>query len=444
MPASMHTTRRPNVVLFLADDLGYRDIGCYGNTVTRTPNIDSLAHEGVRFTAFYANAPECSPTRAALLTGRYQQRVGGLECAIGSGNVGRYDEAMRLRESNDLGLPVEEISIARMLKDAGYATAICGKWHLGYEPKFSPNRHGFDYAFYLAGGGVDYFHHVEPPPSDMPTLHLNEKPIQREGYLTDLIAQESTDFIGRQRADQPFFLYVPFTAPHTPFQGPDDRLPESLPKDSPLWKQGNAPKEVYRAMIESMDEAVGSVLRQLDEKGMADNTLVIFMSDNGGTGSADSGPWQGGKGRVLEGGIRVPCVAKWPGHLKPGVVSDQPCLTMDFSSSILGSAGTNPPADRPLDGEDILKLIEEGRTMERTLFWRARRENRTEKAVRDGSLKYIYEDRQGQKAEYLYDLDQDPGETTNLFTSQPADVERMKALFHNWEIQVKHTRGTLQ
>lgn len=444
MPASMHTTRRPNVVLFLADDLGYRDIGCYGNTVTRTPNIDSLAHEGVRFTAFYANAPECSPTRAALLTGRYQQRVGGLECAIGSGNVGRYDEAMRLREANDLGLPVEEISIARMLKDAGYATAICGKWHLGYEPKFSPNRHGFDYAFYLVGGGVDYFHHVEPPPSEMPTLHLNEEPIQREGYLTDLIAQESTDFIGRQRADQPFFLYVPFTAPHTPFQGPDDRLPESLPKDSPLWKQGNAPKEVYRAMIESMDEAVGSVLRQLDEKGMADNTLVIFMSDNGGTASADNGPWQGGKGRVLEGGIRVPCVAKWPGRLKPGVVSDQPCLTMDFSSSILRAAGTNPPADRPLDGEDILKLIEEGRTMERTLFWRARRETKTEKAVRDGSLKYIYEDRQGQKAEYLYDLDQDPGETTNLSSSQPADVERMKSLLHNWEIKVKHTRGTLQ
>ena len=182
---------RPNIVLIMADDLGYGDVGCYGCSDIRTSAIDSLAVEGVRFTTFYANAPECTPTRTALLTGRYQHRVGGLECALGIGNVGRYDDAIRLRQTNDLGLPAKETSIARILKSAGYATAICGKWHLGYEEKFSPNHHGFDHAFYALGGGMDYFHHVEPPPSNMHALYLNGKPVRRKGYFTDLLTDEA-------------------------------------------------------------------------------------------------------------------------------------------------------------------------------------------------------------------------------------------------------------
>jgi arylsulfatase A-like enzyme len=219
--------QRPNIVLIMADDLGYGDVGCYGCKDIRTPAIDGLAAEGVRFTAFYSNAPECTPTRTALLTGRYQQRVGGLECALGIGNVGRYDDAIRLRKTNDMGLPVEETSIARMLKDAGYATAISGKWHLGYEPKFFPLRHGFDSWFGPVGGAVDYFHHVEN--TGQLALYENDKPVQREGYLTDLITDEAVSFIQRSRS-KPFFLYVAYTAPHTPYQGPDDKRPEPVPE----------------------------------------------------------------------------------------------------------------------------------------------------------------------------------------------------------------------
>jgi arylsulfatase A-like enzyme len=205
--------RRPNIVLLLADDLGYGDLGCYGCKDIQTPTLDQLAARGVRLTSFYANGPECTPTRAALLTGRYQQRIGGLECAIGTGNVGRYDDAIRLRQHNDLGLPVEEVSVARLLKEAGYATSICGKWHLGYDDKFAPNRHGFDHAFYCLGGGMDYFHHVENTPAPQTMLRLNGKVIDRPGYFTDLIAEEAIRFIQKHH-EKPFFLYVPFTAPH--------------------------------------------------------------------------------------------------------------------------------------------------------------------------------------------------------------------------------------
>lgn len=240
---------RANVVVILADDLGYGDLGCYGCKDIKTPHLDRLAAGGVRFTQFYANGPECTPTRAALFTGRYQHRVGGLECAIGTGNVGRYDDAVRLREKNELGLPVEEPGLARLLKDAGYATAICGKWHLGYDDKFAPNRHGFDHAFYCLGGGMDYFHHVEDTPDAKSMLRQNGKPIERPGYFTDLVAEEAVRFLGAHK-DKPFFLYVPFTAPHAPYQGPNDRQAKPLAADSPLRKQGQAPpEEIGRAHV---------------------------------------------------------------------------------------------------------------------------------------------------------------------------------------------------
>ena len=233
--STRRTTDKPNIVFILADDLGYGDLGCYGRTDIQTPVLDKLAAEGVRFTQCYANGPECSPTRTAFMTGRYQQRVGGLECAIGTGNVGRYDDAIRLRQTHDLGLPVTETSIAQMLKDAGYATAITGKWHLGYEPKFAPHLHGFDRTFYCIGGGMDYFHYLDTVAGY--NLFDHGRPIRREGYFTDLATDEAIKFIEGHR-DEPFFLYVPYTAPHAPFQGPSDRRPDPLPLDSPLWNQG--------------------------------------------------------------------------------------------------------------------------------------------------------------------------------------------------------------
>jgi N-acetylgalactosamine-6-sulfatase len=438
-PALAAETKRPNVVFILADDLGYGDLGCYGCRDIKTPSIDRLAGQGVRFTNFYANGPECTPTRAALLTGRYQQRIGGLECAIGVGNVGRYDDAIRLQKKNDLGLPVEEKALPRLLKDAGYRTGICGKWHLGYEDKFSPNRHGFDHAFYCLGGGMDYFHHVEGSPPAPTVLRLNGKPLRRPGYFTDLVAAEAVQFIQVNR-DRPFFLYAAFTAPHAPFQGPKDSSPKPLPADSPLWKQGKAPPRVYAAMVERLDEAVGKILGELEKQKLGTRTLVIFTSDNGGTASARPTPFAGIKGSTFEGGIRVPCIVRWPGVLPARTVTEQVAITMDLTASIARIAGAKAPKGRPFDGIDILeRLAKRQPVLERTLFWRARRGERTWWAVREGSLKYVAR-QDGRKAEYLFDLRDDPGEKRNVLARRGKEAARIKRLLDDWERTVRPKR----
>jgi len=429
-------SRRPNILLIVADDLGYGDLGCYGRKDVRTPNLDRLAAEGVRFTQCYANGPECTPTRTAFLTGRYQQRVGGLECAIGTGNVGRYDDAIRLRATDQLGLPVEETSLARMLKDGGYATMMAGKWHLGYPFAFSPSRHGFDFAFYLLGGGADYFHHTETNGDRV--LYRDEQPVKQEGYFTDLVTEEAASLILRNHW-RPFFLYVAYTAPHAPYQGPGDRTPKPLPADSPLQDQAKAPPAVYRAMIERMDEGVGRILGALEKHKIDQKTLVIFASDNGATRSGRNAPFSGYKGTTFEGGIRVPAIARWPGVLPRGTVSRQVAITMDFTRSILAAAGVEP--QRKPDGIDVLRQVASGKPpQERTLFWRARRGDRTWWAVRDGSLKYIREAQGAKSTEYLFDLTSDPAESKNLLRPRSADAQRLKALLVAWEKEVRPTR----
>lgn len=429
----LQASRKPNIILILADDLGFGDVGCYGCPDIKTPAIDGLAAEGVRFTSFYSNAPECTPTRTALLTGRYQQRVGGLECALGIGNVGRYDDAIRLCEKHEMGLPAEETSIARMLKDAGYATAICGKWHLGYEPKFFPRVHGFDYWFGPIGGSIDYFHHCEY--TGQPALYENDRPVERKGYLTDLLTDEAVKFIQRSK-NTPFFLYVPYNAPHTPYQGPGDEKPEPVAEQD--YNKGS--HETYVAMVERMDDGIGRILKTLEDEKVAANTLVVFMSDNGANKTGQNAPYSGFKGNVFEGGIRVPCIAKWPGVLARGEVSQQPCMTMDFSRSIVSAAGTAPPPGRSFDGIDILKLVETDALQKRTLFWRIRRGESTRKAVRDGSLKYIWLGDGSDVEEYLFDLEADPAEKNNLLNTRTDDARRLKTLLDNWEVEVKHKR----
>jgi arylsulfatase A-like enzyme len=441
LPAAEPSQRpRPNIVFILADDLGYGDLGCYDCRDIRTPTIDRLAAEGVRFTNYYANGAECTPTRTALMTGRYQQRVGGLECAIGVGNVGRYDDAVRLARQHDLGLPAEQNQLVRGLKQAGYATAICGKWHLGYEDKFSPNQHGFDYAFYCLGGGMDYFHHVEDPPGYLPVLRLNGKPIERPGYFTDLVADESVRLI-KEQAGKPFFLYVPFTAPHAPYQGPNDLRPQPLPPDSPLWNQSKGPPKVYAAMVERLDDAVGRVLAALDETAISDRTLVIFASDNGGTASARPCGLRGLKGTTFEGGIRVPCIIRWPGVLPKGTVTQQAAITMDLTASMLRAAGGNGLPGQTLDGIDILEQLQRsGLPQPRTLFWRQRRGENNWRAVRDGNLKLVTRRQGNQTEEYLFDLGRDPAEDNNLLSSRPKDMARLKRLLADWEWEVQHHR----
>jgi arylsulfatase A len=445
--ASIHAqspARRPNIILIVADDLGFADLGCYGARDIATPNIDRLAKEGVKFRQFYSNGTECSPTRAALLTGRYQQRVGGLECAIGIGGVGRYDDAIRLAEKKQLGLPASETSLARMLKSAGYATAMAGKWHLGYEDEFSPNRHGFDHAFYALGGGMDYFHHVEDPPGYQPVLRLNEKPVTRRDYFTDLVADEAVRWLrehaARERA-QPYFLYLPFTAPHSPFQGPDDDSPAPLPANSPLWNQGKAPPKVYAAMIESMDRAIGRVLAELKERRLEESTLVIFVSDNGGTASARPAVLRQIKGTTFEGGIRVPAIARWPGVIPAGENYPHPAVTFDFTAMIAKAAGVTIAATRSLDGIDLLPLVQKRELpTPRMLFWRGRRAERTWRAVRDGMLKYVSRQDGTAVEEWLFDIDRDSGEQTDISAQRVPDVARLKAKLSAWENDVRPSR----
>lgn len=425
---------KPNIIFILADDLGYGDLGCYGCPDIRTPNVDELAQQGVRFTQFYANGPECTPTRTALLTGRYQQRVGGLECAIGVGNVGRYDDAIRLAKRGDLGLPVRYSVLPRVLKRAGYTSVIFGKWHLGYEPKFNPIRHGFDQSFGILGGNADYFMHTEA--SGMPVLFLDEKPAKRSGYLTHLFTDEAVEFIKKEKGGS-FFLYVPFTTPHSPFQGPNDFTGQLISEDT--WNRGT--RAIYIKMVEDMDEQIGRILLAVNEVGIKENTVVIFASDNGGAQLARNAPFSGRKGGLFEGGIRVPLIVRWPGRIKASTVSNQVSITMDLTASIIRIAEAQEPKAPMLDGIDIIEHVErELQERPRTLFWRARRGERTWKAVREGAMKYIKRIEDSAVKEWLFNLASDPEEKQNLIEKNREDTDRLKQLLATWEMDVQPER----
>jgi len=424
---------RPCVVLILADDLGYGDLGCYGHPVAKTPNIDRLARQGVRFTHHYANGPECSPTRTALLTGRYQQRAGGLECAIGTGNVGRYDDAIRLASRHELGLPKNQAVIPAELQKAGYACGVFGKWHLGYEPQFNPIEHGWNAFFGYLGGNVHYFNHREL--SDLHVLFRGRQPVRCEGYMTHLITNESIAFI-KEHKNRPFFLYVSHECPHFPFQGPDDRDKVVTEEN---WMDRDA--ETYVVMLEDLDAEVGRLLAALDTFGIADNTVVVFVSDNGGlSDAANMGPLSGAKSTTLEGGIRVPLIIRWPGRIQPGTESGQVSATFDLTSSFLQLAEADIRAQR-LDGYDIIGHVAEKRDdFPRSLFWRGRRGDRTWWAVRDRDLKYIRKTEGGKTDEWLFDLSSDVGEKKNLCGTNAADANRLRKMLSDWEAEVKPTR----
>ena len=431
-------SQKPNVIVILADDLGYGDLGSYGCKDVKTPNLDKLASQGARMEAFYANGPECTPTRAALLTGKYQQRVGGLECAIGAGNVGRYNEAEWLAEKHLLGLDPAYTVLPKLLNQQGYETAIIGKWHLGYEKQFRPLQHGFDYSIGPIGYGGDFFYHVEKADTlgvndfrGSHNLALNDREIFRDGYyMTHLITDEAKSWLHQQNADTPFFLYLPYTAPHKPLQGPNDF------KDRPLqgeeWQLKD--RKVYAEMIEEMDRGIGEIMDVLERKGLAENTVVIFFSDNGATGFGNNGIFRGIKGQVFEGGIRVPCLVRWPGKIAPGTVSQQVFISMDLTYSVLNMAGVDVKS-LSLDGMDMLAHLVENKTdFDRTLFWRKKRSTDELHAVRDGNLKYIYNLKDGRVVqELLFNLSADPAEKHDLIKQKPVEAARLKRLLSEWE-----------
>jgi arylsulfatase A-like enzyme len=354
------------------------------------------------------------------LTGRYQQRVGGLECALGLHDVGRYDDAVWLQKRGELGLPVSETTLPQMLKAQGYDTACFGKWHLGYPEKFWPNRHGFDEFLGFLGGGADYFTHKEPEEGGAAYFYHN-----RPGYTTDLFAEAAVGWL-KKRSRKPFFLYLPFNAPHTPIQDPDG--------DGQV-RQRHRP--TYARMVERMDLRVGAVLAQLDAMGAAEDTIVLFLSDNGGDPNGRNDPLRGRKTSLWEGGIRVPCMIRWPRTLAAGKTTDQVGLTMDLAPTLLAATGAGAPRGRKLDGVDLLPVLQGGKTpFARTVFWRFKRADRVLKAVRDGDLKYVA----GDGAEELHDLAGDEREQNNLAAQVPEQVRRLKALLADWEREVMAPR----
>ncbi|MDX1285256.1 MAG: sulfatase-like hydrolase/transferase [Draconibacterium sp.] len=439
----LEKTYTPNIIIFLADDMGYGDLGCYGSTDIKSPNIDKLAEQGVRFTNFYSNGPECTPTRVALLTGRYQQRAGGLECAVGAGNVGRYDEAEWLAKKGELGLPVSENTLLKHLKSSGYQTAMFGKWHLGYEKKFRPFEHGFDHSFGPIGYGGDYFYHTEQVETGMDdltgmhTLMENNKEVFHKGeYFTDLFTEKALDWLRSRNSEKPFFLYMPYTSPHTPYQGPKDMIARPLRADE--WNIGT--RETYVEMVESLDLGIGNILNYLKENQLEKETLVIFFSDNGGTKKADNGPFSGNKGQVYEGGIHVPCIIKWPGKVSEDIVSEQTCISFDLTKSILNLI--EPKIDEELDGYDILHhVINEKEDFDRTLFWRKKRGNLVHKAIRDGDLKYFTRiNGDSVVFEKVVNLKVDPAEINNLLNHMPETAKELKYKLKEWEKEVQSPR----
>ncbi len=419
---------RPNVVFILVDDMGYGDIGPFGVTDIKTPHLDRLAREGVKLTDSYAAGSVCSPTRVAFLTGRYQHRV-GMEWAnywIGS----------------DKGLSTSEISIARMLKNNGYATGIIGKWHVGGTVEIAPNAHGFDQFFGFLGPNVDFYTHQEViPMTGVPDLWENTKPVKAEGYMTDLITEHSVTFI-TNHARKPFFLFVSYNAPHWPFQPPDRRW-VAKPEN---YLEGT--RRDYNRMVERIDDGIGEILQTLDEKKLGENTLVIFTSDNGGERLSRNAPFFHHKATLWEGGIRVPSLIRWPKQIPAGTTSKQANITMDMTATILAVTGTKPPDGRLLDGIDILPIIKgEKPIQERTFFWRLPlmpNENCTpthsnfqcqlQKAVRKGNWKYVLDGYE--KLEFLFDLETDPGEKQTLAYKHPEIVRELRDLMKQWEKDV--------
>ena len=438
---------KPNIVLIVADDLGYGDLTCYGNSMIKTPNIDKLASQGVRLTQFYANGPECSPTRTALLTGRYQQRVPGMECALGAGNIGRYDEAKKLSDNHKLGLSPSVSVLPSLLKDIGYTSAIFGKWHLGYEKGFRPLKHGFDFALGPIGYGGDYFHHVEEVDSlniddftGNVSLARNDKQYYSVGYYTYLFTDEAIAWLDQRSDNQPFFLYMPYTAPHAPYQGPADYKTKSVARED--WNAGT--KETYTKMVECLDEQVGRIMKKLEEKPFSKNTIVIFISDNGPTRMGDAGKFRGLKGQLFEGGIRVPCIIRWPGKIRQGSISDQISIGMDLTYSILRAAQVPEEKLRDPDGIDIVNhLVNNEPDFQRTLFWRAKRGENILKAVRMENWKLIETSLSGKTEHYLFDISSDPYETTNLYPEQIKKWKQLETKLVNWEKDVDINRITI-
>jgi arylsulfatase A-like enzyme len=407
-------SRRPNVIVILADDLGSGDLACCGASDMQTPHLDHLFAGGMRFTNFYANSCVCSPTRAALLTGRYPDLVG-------------VPGVIRTNPADSWGyLSRDAVLLPQLLREVGYRTAIVGKWHLGLESPNLPQERGFEHVHAFLGDMMDdYLTHLRHGKN---YLRLNDKEIQPTGHATDLFTTWACDFLKQQSPDRPFFLYLPYNAPHAPIQPPPEWVEKVQKRQSGIESR----RAKLIALIEHMDDGIGKVLDTLKTTGLDRETLVIFTSDNGGQRDlgASNGSLRGTKGTMYEGGLKEPMAAAWPGRIKPGSQSDRVCLTMDIFPTVLEAAGV--ACRHPIDGVSFLPALM-GRTEpapERTLFF-IRREGglayggKTIDAVRRGDWKLLQNNPFGPRE--LYNLRTDPQEKENLFAREPKKVQELSA-----------------
>ena len=408
--------KQPNLIFIVADDLGYADLGCYGGRAPVSPVLDRLAATGIKFTQGYSNSPVCSPTRFAMITGRYQYRLrGAAEEPINS----------KSRGSTTLGMPVDHPTLPSLLKDNGYRTALIGKWHLGYPPSFGPLRSGYQEFFGPMSGGVDYFTHCASTGAH--DLWQGEEEHSEDGYLTDLLSQRSVDYVNRMaKQPSPFLLSLHYTAPHWPWETRDDEaLAQEVRHNLFHLHGGNI--HSYRRMIHHMDEGIGRIMDALQRNGQADNTLVVFTSDNGGERFSDNWPLVGGKMDLTEGGIRVPWIAHWPAQIAPGGISEQHCMTMDWSATLLDAAGVQGAPGYPLDGVSLLPVLRDAsRSFHRPLHWRMN--HRGQRALRDGDWKYLRVDGN----DYLFNLPSDERERANRASREPQRLAAMRAAWEAW------------
>jgi arylsulfatase A-like enzyme len=404
---------KPNFVFILADDLGYADLGCYGGRTQCSPHLDRLAAAGLRFSDGYANSPVCSPTRFALATGRWQYRLrGGADEPIASRSA---------RASPVLGLPPGHPTIASLLRDAGYTTALVGKWHLGFAPNFGPLKSGYTEFFGPMSGGVDYFSHIDS--SGRHDLYDGEEEVHRSGYLTDLISERAVQFLRRQ-GKAPFLLSLHYTAPHWPWETREDEA-EARRISSIVHTDGGS-VQTYLTMIRQMDEGIGRALEALKAIGAERDTLIVFTSDNGGERFSDTWPLSGKKMDLLEGGIRVPYIVRWPAQVRAGSTTRQLAMTMDWMPTFLEAAGVAPHPDYPLDGLSLLSTLREGRSIERKLYWRMK--FREQRAIRAGDWKYVCIEGN----EFLFNLAKDARERANHARREPEKFLELKADYEAW------------
>jgi arylsulfatase A-like enzyme len=408
---------RPNILFILADDLGWGDLSCYGRPDYQTPNLDRLARQGMRFTHAYSAAPVCTPTRVGFHTGRYPARLPvGLEEPIHE----RSEIGDRVKTT---GIPVSHPTVSSLIKEAGYDTALVGKWHLGYWPDFGPLRFGFDEFFGNMSGAVDHFTH-----KDMTAnldLFEGEVPVERIGYMTDLLTDRAVGYLKRPHK-KPFYLSLHYTAPHWPWEGPKDKAFSDAMKYGRVGFRAGGSLKIYAEMMKSLDAGIGRVLDTLKAAGLERNTLVIFTSDNGGERFSYNWPFRGQKMELFEGGVRVPAIVRWPGVTIPGKVSEQPVITMDWTATLIAAAGNIPDPKYPLDGHDLTNVLKGNEPLyDRSFHWRTKRQG----ATRSGKWKYIREE----DGEFLFDLSADEREQANFKDSHPEILERLRTEFGKWE-----------